>query len=230
MTDQKFREIQLGGKQIVFLFMAALVVAVAVFLLGISVGRGVRNASGEGAGTEVAVATPQSGPADMPPPTVTTPADLQYHDQLQGQNTPPAETSSAAPAKATGPAATADAPPAVAEPSSTESSRGAAGATVKASPSAKPAEKAAATTPAKPDAPAVPTVSGWFVQVNAFKSRDNAERQVARLKAKGFSAAAVSPSGGLFRVRVGPFAQRSEADQVAARLQREEGLKPSVQP
>ena len=42
MTDQGFREIQLSGKQLVFLFMASVVLAVVVFLLGVSVGRGVR--------------------------------------------------------------------------------------------------------------------------------------------------------------------------------------------
>ena len=40
MSDQGFREIQLSGKQLVFLFMATVVVAVTVFLLGVSVGRG----------------------------------------------------------------------------------------------------------------------------------------------------------------------------------------------
>ena len=41
MSDSGFREIQLSGKQVVFLFMAGVVVAVGVFLLGVSVGRGV---------------------------------------------------------------------------------------------------------------------------------------------------------------------------------------------
>jgi hypothetical protein len=41
MADQEYREIQLSGKQIVFLFMSLVVVAVVIFLLGVSVGRGV---------------------------------------------------------------------------------------------------------------------------------------------------------------------------------------------
>jgi hypothetical protein len=41
MSDEGFHEIQLNGKQLVFLFMAATVVSVVIFLLGVMVGRGV---------------------------------------------------------------------------------------------------------------------------------------------------------------------------------------------
>ena len=47
MSDEGFREIQLNGKQLIFLFMAVTVVSVVIFLFGVLVGRGVR----EGAGT-----------------------------------------------------------------------------------------------------------------------------------------------------------------------------------
>ena len=40
--DDGFHEIQLNGKQLVFLFMTGTVVAVVIFLLGVFVGRGVR--------------------------------------------------------------------------------------------------------------------------------------------------------------------------------------------
>src|SRR5215210_5899325 len=42
MSDEGFHEIQLNGKQLVFLFMAATVVSVVIFLCGVLVGRGVR--------------------------------------------------------------------------------------------------------------------------------------------------------------------------------------------
>jgi type IV secretory pathway VirB10-like protein len=41
-SDDGFHEIQLNGKQLVFLFMAATVVSVVIFLCGVLVGRGVR--------------------------------------------------------------------------------------------------------------------------------------------------------------------------------------------
>ena len=40
--DDGFHEIQLSGKQLVFLFMATTVVSVVIFLCGVLVGRGVR--------------------------------------------------------------------------------------------------------------------------------------------------------------------------------------------
>jgi hypothetical protein len=41
MSDEGLHEIQLNGKQLVFLFMTATVVAVVIFLCGVMVGRGV---------------------------------------------------------------------------------------------------------------------------------------------------------------------------------------------
>src|SRR6186997_1649593 len=82
MTDQTFREIQLSGKQLVFAFMASVVVLVAAFLLGVSVGRGVRQTVPPG--TDV-VANDPPAPTTLPPPTEPKPGDLTYHDKLQGQ-------------------------------------------------------------------------------------------------------------------------------------------------
>ena len=42
MSDEGVHEIQLNGKQLVFMFMAVTVVAVVIFLCGVMVGRGVR--------------------------------------------------------------------------------------------------------------------------------------------------------------------------------------------
>ena len=44
--DDGFHEIQLSGKQLVFLFMATTVVSIVIFLCGVLVGRGVQNARG----------------------------------------------------------------------------------------------------------------------------------------------------------------------------------------
>ena len=45
MSDDGFSEIQLSGKQLVFLFMATTVIAVVIFLCGVLVGRGVPQAA-----------------------------------------------------------------------------------------------------------------------------------------------------------------------------------------
>ena len=56
MSDEGFREIQLNGKQLIFLFMAVTVVSVVTFLFGVLVGRGVREgaATAEIASSEIA--------------------------------------------------------------------------------------------------------------------------------------------------------------------------------
>jgi len=197
MSDQQVREIQLGGKQLVFLFMASVVVAVAIFLLGVSVGRGVRSASAEAndTPTDVSVGGSVAPPLELPPATDTKPEDLQYHDQLQETTPPVAEI----------------VPPEVKIPEPMAPA---------------PAETAVA----KPSTPSPPASTGWFLQANAFRSRENAERQAAQLRAKGYQAAVSGGPGGLYRVRIGPFADRADANRIADRLRKEEGITPSIQP
>ena len=61
--DDGFHEIQLNGKQLVFLFMAVTVVSVVIFLCGVLVGRGVR------LDRPAAVDTLEAaGPSEAPPP------------------------------------------------------------------------------------------------------------------------------------------------------------------
>ena len=59
-NDEGFREIQLNGKQLVFLFMAATVVSVVIFLCGVLVGRGVRGGA-ESADAAAAEITADAG-------------------------------------------------------------------------------------------------------------------------------------------------------------------------
>src|SRR5205823_4098724 len=95
--DDGFHEIQLNGKQLVFLFMAATVVSVVIFLCGVLVGRGVkteRAVSSADAAAVAAVAEPAPPPAAVtaspvagsdpttaaPPPAV---GDLTYFNRLE---------------------------------------------------------------------------------------------------------------------------------------------------
>ena len=64
--DDAFHEIQLNGKQLVFLFMAATVVSVVIFLCGVLVGRGVR--AERGAIADVASATGAETMPQQPAP------------------------------------------------------------------------------------------------------------------------------------------------------------------
>ena len=108
-TDEGFREIQLNGKQLVFLFMAATVVSVVIFLMGVLVGRGVRADRTPPAETSTATVAPdpvaarpapatvavQAPPAEPPPPA----EELTYYDRLQKNNTPPETLKASTPAK-----------------------------------------------------------------------------------------------------------------------------------
>lgn len=217
MSDQQFREIQLTGKQLVFLFMASLVLAVAIFLLGVSVGRGVGGgalaiAPAEGAS---ASATDRTVPAEMPPATVTSPADLSYHSQLQGQSALAAQT----PGNLTeSPSPTAETPPSPsASVSPASQARGTAPALAPLSAASPP--RSVPTPPANP---------GWFVQAGAFGTRGNADKLIGQLKSKGHTASVVtSRIAPAFRVRFGPFKERAEADRLAVQL-RAEGFTSSV--
>jgi cell division protein FtsN len=197
MAEPGVHEIQLNAKQLVFMFMAAVVVAVGIFLLGVSVGRGAREATGGGGATEVRVSNPPPAPV-VPPPTKPAPGSLGYHDALQaprpGDTKPQDQPANATPPATPPPAATPPAPQASAPPP--------------------------ATTPAtKPQSPATaPAGQGWLVQVGQFRDRANADRILQELKGQGYPAAISVVNGSLNRVRVGPYAQRSEADAVAKKL------------
>jgi cell division septation protein DedD len=210
MSESNFREIQLNTKQVVFLFMACVVVLLGVFLLGVQVGHGV---SGNGTTTAAAAGDPANDapvPTILPPPTIPKPTDFGAYGALAGKGDKPTS--------ATPPNPAADAPP-------------------ETTPAAKPAETPApkptpaASGPNKPAAADKPNsdTAIWFVQVDSFSSRGNAEKQLAQLKSRGHGNAFVftAPGGGArFKTRIGPM-ERDAADSLKARLSRD-GLRPTV--
>src|SRR5512141_51024 len=103
MTDEGFHEIQLNGKQLIFLFMTAALVLVVAFLSGVLVGRGVRAEKDVSPVADAvgATATPAADPAAgavpaavqaAPPPAVAPPTpaeeDLTYEKRLEGKTAP----------------------------------------------------------------------------------------------------------------------------------------------
>lgn len=90
-------------------------------------------------------------------------------------------------------------------------------------PSASSAPPAAAQSPTARAAPAQAAAGSFVVQLGSFGSRDNADRLVRDMSAKGFKAfVAPITSGGreLYRVRVGPTHDRASAEALAADLKR----------
>jgi rare lipoprotein A len=84
------------------------------------------------------------------------------------------------------------------------------------------------------DAPAPPVTmeaGGIYVQLGAFAVRDNAEAFRARATHQlGWlnETIQLNSGGGLYRVQVGPYRDRAEADRVAARVRESMELKPTM--
>ena len=233
-SDDGFHEIQLSGKQLVFLFIVTTTVIVVVFLCGVKVGRGVRAVQGDepdqiAAATPAAPAQPQpveTGPAAAEPPAP--PAEegaeeLSYHKRLQGDGAPADRLKPQTETKNAAADAAVKAPPIppAAEPAPKKT--------------ATPAKAASATpngsgTPAKAaDDSAVPSsgrAGTWVVQVIATRERDVATSVVKKLAAKGYPAFLVAPARGaaqpFYKVHVGRFNDRSEAEQISSRIKKEE--------
>jgi cell division septation protein DedD len=215
MADEGLHEIQLNGKQLVFLFMAATVVSVVIFLCGVMVGRGVRAQRAELSEAAAATGSDPTIPADTSRPvtagastSTNTPVapqeTLTYPSRLEGQE-PPEET-----LKEPVPAPVAAAPLAAAS-----------------GPRREPPVRVASSLAV----PGEPAGNGFVVQVAAVNDRRNAETIARRLAGKGYPSFITAPGTGtprMFRVRVGKYEDRREAESIAGRLEREEQFKPWI--
>jgi len=236
VQDDGFHEIQLNGKQLVFLFMAATVVSVVIFLCGVLVGRGVKveRAEAPAADSSSAGVLPESPPA-IAPASAPAPAPAAAVAQSTAAAPPvPAEDDFTYPkvlddknAKETlKPPSAAVPPPAPAAAAKTQPLRQ---APVAAAP--KEVKAPAAAPPAATTVPAVAHADGYAIQVAALRTPGEADTIAKRLVSKGYDAYVLTPPGGtpnVYRVRVGSFKTRRDAEPVAAKLQQEEQFKPWI--
>jgi cell division septation protein DedD len=160
-----------------------------------------------------ATSTTAAVPAvDPPPPAAENP--LSYPRTLESEKPPAEGLKTPEPKKADVAAKTATPPPApVAH--------------------ATPAEKTPAPAPNNPPpAPTTGSGKGWAVQVVALTDRAAANAVVQRLTGKGYPAFLVSPQPGApvqnFKVQVGRYSDRSEAEQIKTRLKKEEQFEPWI--
>jgi DedD protein len=210
----------------VFLFMTATVVAVVIFLCGVMVGRGVPAQRGTPAlaadgsdpttseeariAASATDATPTPTAASSPSASASSKLGLTYPNRLEEPEPVPEEVPTGLPAH---------------EPFATN-------AVAKAPP--PPAPKVAARTAAaakEPPAEATASGAGFVVQVAAVRQKAEADAIRGRLTKKGypaFVATAGTPGAPTYRVRVGKFPSKREADTIAAKLEREEQFKPWV--
>ena len=241
MSDEGFREIQLNGKQLIFLFMAVTVVSVVIFLFGVLVGRGVREGA-ETTDTGSGQVAPDAGAAaGADNPTAQTPAatsetqasaapaaeQLSYAERLL-RDTPAEENLKTSAASGTAGASV----PVVQEPVAGK-------APSRPAPSPKESSPAPVTSPRPAQATSVPAANpsvqasdpsgpGFAVQVAAYRDRREADSLAKQLAAKGYPAFVMDPVKGtsttMFRVRVGKYKTRKDAEAVEARLQSAEQL------
>jgi cell division septation protein DedD len=248
VQDDAFREIQLNGKQLVFLFMVVTVVSVVIFLCGVFVGRGVRAERAPlaaDASASAPLTTPDVAPVETrvpaaagsdptvaaPPPAVD---ELSYFNRLEKSGQPardskPPGQKPAAPVKSPAPVVAESAPP-VPAPAASPAPAPAPAARATAPP---PEEPPASRTnpPAGATAASEPPGQGFALQVTALRERGEAEAIAKRLSSKGYAAYVLTPPNGtpsVYRVRVGKFKTRREAEAIATRLQKEEQFTPWI--
>lgn len=189
------------AKQVVFVFMAATVAAVVVFLCGVLVGRGVPPPVSVGADPAIGM-----GPKDLTPATLGVPRSepsagaavsegLDYHRILTGESRVPGADPSVDPLAPAG---------------------------LQLPPDLKHVAPPRAESPG----------GGYYVQVVSLSEAGAGQIIVDRLIAKGLPALLLPPADGalmaLYRVRVGPYAQRAEAERVSERIETEDGFTPLV--
>jgi cell division septation protein DedD len=200
----------LGSKHVIFLAMMSAWLAVVVFLLGVMVGRDVSILEMV-TGQEAAGAAEESLALDDQPFVASTTRrepsmaatdghELSYFSRLDDESGPELDAHLAvSPATAAEAAAPVDG--------------GDVGSPIPSDVSAE-----------RPD--------GYALQVTTLRERDAAERMAQGLVEKGYPAFVVLPAPGVpvavFRVRVGTYTERDEAEQVLRRLEGEESLKPWI--
>ena len=208
--DEGFHEIQLNGKQLVFLFMAATVVVVVIFLCGVMVGRGVP--------AQRILSVAELPEENLDPTTSTQPAPtgavnttgliaekekLTYIPRLEDPD-PPRETLKPV------------APRAESVPVSVER------------PSIDAAE-VVKTTPVPPNYKfQEPAGRGFVVQVAAVRKRAEADMIAQRLRTRGYPSFVTTFGANYYRVRVGKYTNRGTAEETAKRLAGEEHFKPWI--
>ena len=209
--DGAYYEVQLNNKQLVFFFMAALAIAVVVFLCGVMVGRGVRDATLAVAQNDIAAGTLPKATSASRATTAAARPELDYTPRLESDEV----QKSLEPMRSTSPENTASPTP-----------RGVASAPRASAPETAP--------PPPPPAPRRASTLGadsgpFTIQVVALKTEDAAQSLLSRLKGKNYRAyLEVGSDAGLHRVRVGRFATRAEAETVAAKLRDEEKFRPYI--
>lgn len=236
--EKSYYEIQLDNKQLILVFLAGVTVCVLIFILGVMVGKGKKEAemaSLAKAEPKTAAQEPQEPskePQDIKTAVETQPVqpvketkgkkgkeqqaqtdqysfyDLDKKDSKDEKLTP--EKTTAKTGKEVAKTAQNTVPP---KPEPTQPK------------AAAPQETPTTSAPVAEDTTAAPGSSRRYtVQVMATASKSKAEQQLSALKAKGYSAFMDEEKSGtssVFKIRVGKFGDPDSAKKTAARLKQD---------
>jgi cell division septation protein DedD len=193
-------ELTLDGRQIASIVVGALVLLGVVFVLGLNVGRQLAVKQLEASRGDALAAL------DQPPPAPAVASDsLTYHDRLTKERSPQAE-----------PPVPAQVPAPPAQPAAEPEPKAMAKVEAKVDPKAEP--KAVARADSKPEPrhdKAEPTAKGsYVVQVAATPSRSEADKLAGKLKeySPRVEETEIPGKGRIYRVRVGAFPSKPEAE------------------
>lgn len=209
--DRRQDEKGLSARYLILVFLVGVAACAVFFSLGFLVGYNERTSKSAGPSEQVT-------PSGVIPPPVNGPLETV---QTTGKETAPIRAREAAP-----------------EPSLTESAAEQKPATGRAagqtppSPSSRTSTRAATTSPSALNAPSREVEAGYTVQVAASRDKEDAEKLVNELRSRGFAVFVVRPEysptkDNLYRVQLGPFATREEAQRVRDRIAKE-GFKPFI--
>ncbi len=205
MKNKDFREIQVSSSLLVVIFLGVLALGVFIFLLGVSVGK--RQA--------VAAAPTQIVTQQIPEPVKEPPA------KTETPGTTPGGMTSDPAAQVTNPLVSgADAPASKPEPKATVSDK-------------PPASAAKPPAESKKAPVAAPAPSGlYYVQVAAFPERAQAQAFAETFKKQGYTTTLSTRQAGArtwYRVRLGGFKTRDQANDLLNKLNAAAGKKTDYQ-
>ncbi len=205
---KRARELQFATHQLVGVFLGLIGLCAFVFLLGISMGSKKTALSAKSGEKTVKTETPSGA--------IQAEIDAQARNAASpGTESRPGGAAAIKPGPETKPVGTSD-KPALKPPSDKPASKPA------AKPSDAGGDKPAVKAPAEPEAKKTPAAGSWFVQVAAVDEKAAAETVARKLEKDGFHALVMDPLAKdrktIYRVRVGPFPNKAEADKAKAKL------------
>ena len=204
--DSGYYEVQLNNKQLIAIFVGTLAIAVVVFLCGVMIGRGVRDATLAASQNEISSGI--SSDVEERSSSFREAPQLDYAERLEGESVQQALQ----PVKSESPEMT---------------------LAQVAQKNTKPVnEEVKEALPAKElrENALLGYNEGVFtIQVVALKTEDAAHSLLSRLKRKNYRAyLEAGIDAGLHRVRVGRFETRAEAEKVVRKLRDEEKFRPYI--